>query len=235
MDARGRDRPRIPAVGASPGPAAVSATVSRRRATSWPMAPSSTGWRTRSLPAGGPSRSCSSSVSPRPRTRPAVTVVAEIKSAALLVVREGGGYGGGNDRWIDLRVDQLGRPDRRARPAAGTATPLLRSAQPGRPLSRSTSTAAAEIRGFLTGPGRRPGRSIRHRLSAPMSGAPSADAEPPTLCGRTQGPAVELGRRLAPAPCRIGCPWRTWRNVRPRQAGSILACWTSCDRGPTRD
>ncbi len=27
------------------------------------------------------------------------------QSAALLVVREGAGYGGGNDRWIDLRVD----------------------------------------------------------------------------------------------------------------------------------
>jgi uncharacterized Ntn-hydrolase superfamily protein len=27
------------------------------------------------------------------------------ESAAILVVREGGGYGGGSDRWIDLRVD----------------------------------------------------------------------------------------------------------------------------------
>jgi uncharacterized Ntn-hydrolase superfamily protein len=27
------------------------------------------------------------------------------QSAALLVVREGGGYGGANDRWLDLRVD----------------------------------------------------------------------------------------------------------------------------------
>ncbi len=27
------------------------------------------------------------------------------QSAALLVVREGGGYGGANDRWVDLRVD----------------------------------------------------------------------------------------------------------------------------------
>jgi uncharacterized Ntn-hydrolase superfamily protein len=32
------------------------------------------------------------------------------ESAALLVVREGGGYGGGNDRWIDLRVDQHDDP-----------------------------------------------------------------------------------------------------------------------------
>jgi uncharacterized Ntn-hydrolase superfamily protein len=32
------------------------------------------------------------------------------ESAALLVVRAGGGYGGGNDRWIDLRVDQHDDP-----------------------------------------------------------------------------------------------------------------------------
>jgi uncharacterized Ntn-hydrolase superfamily protein len=32
------------------------------------------------------------------------------ESAALLVVREGGGYGGGNDRWIDLRVDDHPEP-----------------------------------------------------------------------------------------------------------------------------
>jgi len=32
------------------------------------------------------------------------------ESAALLVVREGGGYGGGSDRWIDLRVDDHPSP-----------------------------------------------------------------------------------------------------------------------------
>jgi uncharacterized Ntn-hydrolase superfamily protein len=32
------------------------------------------------------------------------------ESAALLVVREGGGYGGGSDRWIDLRVDDHESP-----------------------------------------------------------------------------------------------------------------------------
>jgi len=32
------------------------------------------------------------------------------QSAALLVVREHGGYGGGNDRWIDLRVDDHADP-----------------------------------------------------------------------------------------------------------------------------
>jgi uncharacterized Ntn-hydrolase superfamily protein len=32
------------------------------------------------------------------------------ESASLLIVREGGGYGGGNDRWIDLRVDHHDDP-----------------------------------------------------------------------------------------------------------------------------
>jgi uncharacterized Ntn-hydrolase superfamily protein len=32
------------------------------------------------------------------------------QSAALLVVREGGGYGGGNDRWIDLHVEDHADP-----------------------------------------------------------------------------------------------------------------------------
>ena len=32
------------------------------------------------------------------------------QSAALLVVRQEGGYGGNNDRWIDLRVDDAAQP-----------------------------------------------------------------------------------------------------------------------------
>jgi uncharacterized Ntn-hydrolase superfamily protein len=33
-----------------------------------------------------------------------------MQSAALLVVREGGGYAGFNDRWVDLRVEDSGKP-----------------------------------------------------------------------------------------------------------------------------
>lgn len=33
-----------------------------------------------------------------------------MESAALLVVRPGGGYGGGHDRWLDLRVDHHDEP-----------------------------------------------------------------------------------------------------------------------------
>ena len=33
-----------------------------------------------------------------------------MQSAALYAVREGGGYGGGNDRWVDIRVDEHPSP-----------------------------------------------------------------------------------------------------------------------------
>jgi uncharacterized Ntn-hydrolase superfamily protein len=33
-----------------------------------------------------------------------------MQSAALLAVRKGGGYGGGNDRWVDIRVDEHPSP-----------------------------------------------------------------------------------------------------------------------------
>ena len=48
------------------------------------------------------------------------------QSAALLVVREGGGYGGDNDRVIDLRVDDHPDPDKGADPYQGPPHPLLR-------------------------------------------------------------------------------------------------------------
>ena len=38
------------------------------------------------------------------------------QSAALLVVREGGGYGGGNDRLVNLRVDDHPEPKRELAP-----------------------------------------------------------------------------------------------------------------------
>jgi uncharacterized Ntn-hydrolase superfamily protein len=37
------------------------------------------------------------------------------QSASLLIVRAAGGYGGGNDRWIDLRVDDHAEPIRELR------------------------------------------------------------------------------------------------------------------------
>jgi uncharacterized Ntn-hydrolase superfamily protein len=65
------------------------------------------------------------------------------QSAALLVVREGGGYGGANDRYVDLRVDDHPVPIRelrrlyglrQAQLAAGDAGRFLRAGEPDRAL-----------------------------------------------------------------------------------------------------
>lgn len=78
------------------------------------------------------------------------------ESASLLIVRAGGGYGGGNDRWVDLRVDdhddpigELGRLlDLQRlyldRPAVGELIPV-------------EAALAAEMRKLLTKIGAEPG------------------------------------------------------------------------------
>jgi uncharacterized Ntn-hydrolase superfamily protein len=90
------------------------------------------------------------------------------ESAALLVVRAGGGYGGWNDRWIDLRVDhhddpigELGRLlDLQRlyfdRPTAADLTAIVEG-------------TAAEIRSLLEGLGAGPGGRFG-AVYAPMSG-----------------------------------------------------------------
>jgi len=66
------------------------------------------------------------------------------QSAALLVVRQGGGYGGGNDRWIDLRVDDHGDPiDELARLLA------LNRLYMGRPRPEDLLPIDAELAGEL--------------------------------------------------------------------------------------
>lgn len=95
------------------------------------------------------------------------------ESAALLVVRAGGGYGGWNDRWVDLRVDhhddpigELGRLlDLQHlyfdRPAAGELVPLDES-------------TAAEVRSILEGLGAVPGGRFE-AVFQPMSGPRTED------------------------------------------------------------
>jgi uncharacterized Ntn-hydrolase superfamily protein len=102
------------------------------------------------------------------------------ESAALLIVRANGGYGGGNDRWIDLRVDhhddpigELGRlvELHRLYFDRPTAADLL-------PVDEAT---AAEIRTILVALGAAPGGSFGE-VYAPMSGEPIGEAEPrPTV------------------------------------------------------
>ncbi len=98
------------------------------------------------------------------------------ESAALLVVRDGGGYGGANDRWIDLRVDhhddpigELGRLlDLQRlyfeRPAPADLVPL-------------DEATAGEIRSIMERLGAAPGGRLGS-LYTPMSGAVERDPEP---------------------------------------------------------
>src|SRR5207247_3861299 len=94
------------------------------------------------------------------------------ESAALLVVRAGAGYGGGNDRWMDLRVDHHDDP-------IGELARLveLQHLYFDRPtvdeLQPVDDVAAGEIRSLLeavgAGPGGRSGT-----IYAPMDGASPA-------------------------------------------------------------
>ncbi len=78
------------------------------------------------------------------------------ESAALLIVRAKGGYGGGNDRWIDLRVDQHDDPiTELARVMTFQRLYLDRPTEAElRPLDAGLAT---EIRGHLEALGAGPG------------------------------------------------------------------------------
>ncbi len=98
------------------------------------------------------------------------------QSAALLVVRAGGGYGGGNDRWIDLHVedhaDPIGELGRVLalhrlyfeRPAADDLVPL-------------DATLAAELRRRLGSMGVGPGGALS-TVYVRMSGEAPVDERP---------------------------------------------------------
>jgi len=95
------------------------------------------------------------------------------ESASLLVVRAGGGYGGGNDRWIDLRVDHHDDP-------IGELSRLLdlHHLYFDRPdpthLQPVDESTANEIRTILDSLGGGPGGRFGIVYAA-MSGAPADD------------------------------------------------------------
>jgi uncharacterized Ntn-hydrolase superfamily protein len=98
------------------------------------------------------------------------------ESAALLVVRVGGGYGGGNDRWMDLRVDHHDDP-------IGELARLvdLQHLYFDRPavdeLQAVDEAAAGEVRSILESLGAGPGGRFG-TVYAPMSGITVAEVEP---------------------------------------------------------
>lgn len=98
------------------------------------------------------------------------------ESAALLIVRAEGGYAGGNDRWLDLRVDHHDDP-------IGELARLvdLQHLYFERPaladLQAVDETIAAEIRTILESRGAGPGGRFS-AVYAPMSGVAPAGTEP---------------------------------------------------------
>lgn len=109
------------------------------------------------------------------------------QSAALLVVRAGGGYGGTTDRWIDLRVDDHADPVPELRRLHEIWRLLSERPEPT-DLVAIDATLAAELRERLTRAGWAPGRddafaaSIRGelagvtRIGSPRDVGPDWDA-----------------------------------------------------------
>ena len=109
------------------------------------------------------------------------------QSAALLVVREGAGYGGATDRWIDLRVDDHADPVPELRRLLDIWRLLSERPEPG-DLMAIDSALATELRERLTRAGWAPGRddsfavSVRGavagvtRIGSPRDAGPDWDA-----------------------------------------------------------
>ena len=109
------------------------------------------------------------------------------QSAALLVVRAGGGYGGTTDRWIDLRVDDHADPVPELRRLFDVWRLLSERPEPG-DLVPIDASLAAELRERLTEAGWAPGRddpfaaTIRgalagvSRIGSPRDAGPEWDA-----------------------------------------------------------
>ena len=109
------------------------------------------------------------------------------QSAAVLVVRAGGGYGGTTDRWIDLRVDDHVDPVPELRRLLDIWRLLSERPEPGDLLAIDPALAA-ELRARLTRAGWAPGRddtfsaSIRgalagvSRIGSPRDAGPDWDA-----------------------------------------------------------
>jgi len=79
------------------------------------------------------------------------------QSAALLVVRDGAGYGGADDRWLDLRVDDHPDPVPELQRVLGVWRLLYERPEPG-DLLPIDAALASELRDRLTGAGWAPGR-----------------------------------------------------------------------------
>ena len=123
------------------------------------------------------------------------------ESAALYVVREGGGYGGGNDRWIDLRVDDHADPIGELGRLLGLQRLYL-----DRPaldeLVRVDESVGAELRSLLGRVGAGPGSGFAD-VYQPMS----------ALSG-TEEMAEREARPMTGTPAPLPTSWdMTWQSA----------------------
>jgi uncharacterized Ntn-hydrolase superfamily protein len=103
------------------------------------------------------------------------------ESAALLVVRAGAGYGGGNDRWIDLRVDHHDDPVGELGRLLDHVRLYFDRPDPAE-LVPIDEALAGELRAILGRIGGGPGGRFGS-VYVPMSGAPAADEPPRPFTG----------------------------------------------------
>jgi uncharacterized Ntn-hydrolase superfamily protein len=99
------------------------------------------------------------------------------ESAALLIVREGGGYGGANDRWIDLRVDQHDDPIGELARVLGHVRLYFDRPDPA-DLLPVDDALAADLRRGLETVGAQPGGRFESIFTT-MSGKPADDVPRP--------------------------------------------------------
>ena len=190
------DRRRLRGAGQHPG---------RRRA-------SSTASPTRSSPAAGRSRSCSSRASRRPTRRAAIGAVASRRrcwSSATAAATAAG-----NDRWIDLRVDHHDDPIGELARLVDLQRLYFERPTPAE-LAPIDEATAAEIRGILERLGAGPGGRFG-AVYTPMSGVP-----PPSP---RQRPSVGEPRALPPnwdaTWQRALDDWMSVENLEERAAAS---------------
>jgi uncharacterized Ntn-hydrolase superfamily protein len=142
------------------------------------------------------------------------------ESAALYVARRGGGYGGNNDRWIDLRVDEHVDP-------IGELGRILNFHRlyMDRPsvddLDRLDESTAAEVRSLLERIGAGPGSAfsaVYQPMNAGDAGVANAEREPRETTGTP-----------APLPANWDAGWQQaledWMAVENLEERNAAAGW----------
>ncbi len=135
------------------------------------------------------------------------------ESAALLVVRAGGGYGGWNDRYLDLRVDHHDDPIGELARLVDLQRLYFERPTPAdlAPIDEATAT---EIRGILERLGAGPGGRFG-AVYMPMSGVPGEPEERPTI-----GEPRELPPNWDATWQRALDDWMSVENLEERAAAS---------------